>query len=638
MSRGVKGTPRDLRGGLGLISTLVLDRRRALAAFYGVGMLLCLVPLVLPGWPGVNAAPVAAIAVIAGLVTAALLIAPGLPLGVTHVLLGLGTVLIGGLVLEVGGGAASATCSLLFGWVALYAALFLSPRAIVAHVTLTLAGAVLALVALGERDQAAVQALVLAGVSGASAAVVFLLMRQVRAAGERDAMTGLPDRRGLADLVARRGLLDGGERATAIVIDLDRFHAVNVSLGHECGDELLRGVADALRVGAPMGAIVARLGADQFAVLARLEAHRRDGDLDTAAEHGRALAVGLLAAVRGPFTIAGISVEVEARAGIALAPEHGLSVDALLRCAEEATFAATVSIDRAAVGLLRLTGSQGVQGDLGLLAELRSAVGDGQLVLHYQPLVRPLAQRGKRAVVGAEALVRWQHPVRGLLAPGAFLPQAEPTGLIVSLTEWVLGEALRQAAAWRSAGLELGISVNLSARLLMHPGLAELIAEQLAAHAFPPGALTLEVTESAVMDVPERAQAVLEELARLGVLLSIDDFGTGYTSLALLARLPVHELKIDRTFVAGAVDDPKARAVVRSVLELGHRLDLSVTAEGVEDAATASLLTEIGVDVLQGYHLGRPAAAALLASGSALELLDGDGARRAARAVETLGV
>jgi diguanylate cyclase (GGDEF)-like protein len=397
-----------------------------------------------------------------------------------------------------------------------------------------------------------------------------------------------------------------------LLVDLDRFHVVNASLGPDGGDALLRKVAAALLAGTPAGAAVARVGGDEFAILMALPALRREQDMAAAGARAREVASGLLNRVRGPFTISGVDVEVEARVGIAVSPEHGSDLQALLRAAGSATSRANEQPDRIAVSDERALRPGATPGDLALLAELRAGICRGELRVHYQPLL----EAHTRTLVGVEALVRWQHPTRGLLSPELFVPQAEPTGLLMSLTQWVLAEALRQTAAWRAAGvgLSVSVSVNLSARLLLHPNLPALVIEQLRASGLPPAALTLEVTESAVMAVPERAEAVLTQLAGLGVCLSIDDFGTGYTSLALLTRLPVHELKIDRSFVAGCTTNGKDLAVVHSVLELAHRLGMRAVAEGVEDADTADLMVELGADLLQGYHLGRPVPAADLLS------------------------
>jgi diguanylate cyclase (GGDEF)-like protein len=589
---------------------VVLDRRRVLAGFYALGSLLCLVPALVPGWTGTHPLAIAGVGAVAVCVAAGLLRRRVLPVPIAHLVLGVGTLLITAVVFLAGGGAASATFSLAFSWVALYAALFMSFRAVAAHVLLTVAGAVVAVVLLGEGHQAGVQVLTLAGISGASACVVRLLMSQLRATAGRDELTGLLNRRGLTSSVSGRGPLGGADRAAVLLVDLDRFHVVNASLGPDGGDALLRKVAAALVAGTPAGAAVARVGGDEFAILMELPALRREQDMAAAGACAREVASVLLNRMRGPFTISGVDVEVEARVGIAVSPEHGSDLPALLRAAGSATSRANEQPDRIAVSDERALGPGATPGDLALLAELRAGICRGELRVHYQPLL----EAHTRTLVGVEALVRWQHPIRGLLSPELFVPHAEPTGLVVSLTQWVLAEALRQTAAWRAAGVEMAVSANLSARLLLHPNLPALVSEQLRASGLPPAALTLEVTESAVMTVPERAEAVLAQLAGLGVRLSIDDFGTGYTSLALLTRLPVHELKIDRSFVAGCTTNGKDLAVVHSVLELAHRLGMTAVAEGVEDADTADLMVELGADLLQGYHLGRPVPAADLLS------------------------
>jgi len=295
-----------------------------------------------------------------------------------------------------------------------------------------------------------------------------------------------------------------------------------------------------------------------------------------------------------------VELEIGATAGISVAPSHGKDPGELQQRAAVALAAAKragLAWELWTPPLQRASSSE-----LVLQSELRHAIKDGQLRLLYQPVVA--ARTGE--VAGVEALVRWQHPQHGLLAPSAFLAQAERSPLIVELTAWVLEEAVRQGAAWEAAGQRLPMSVNLSARLLVHDGLPDLVAGVLARHQLPAHLLTLEITETAVMANAERAMALLATLRQLGTRTSLDDFGTGFSSLSLLADLALDELKVDRRFVAGSQHGWKDAAIVATLVELGHRLGLHVVAEGVEDEATRVKLAELDYDLLQGYLFARP--------------------------------
>jgi len=411
-----------------------------------------------------------------------------------------------------------------------------------------------------------------------------------------DPLTGLPnralfnDRIGQAVSAAQR---NSGQLAV-LTMDLDRFKHVNDSLGHHMGDLVLREVAYRLHHALQRRTdTVARLGGDEFAVL-----------LPTEGVDGAKLVARKVVEVLGePLTIEGHLVDVGASIGIAGFPEHGGDADTLMRCADVAMYSAK----RGGTGfeVYDSRHDQGTPGRLSLLGELRHAVEHDELVLLYQPKIGLAA----RAATAAEALLRWNHPERGCLAPESFVPFAEQTGYIKAVTRWVLDHALRQCAEWRAGGLELQVSVNISARDLHNPDLPRLLAELAAAHRLRPEQLALEVTESAVMEDPAHALAILERLHAMGVRLAIDDFGTGYSSLAYLKRLPVDELKIDKSFVIGLVRDADDAAIVRATIDLAHHMGLTVTAEGVEDRQVLETLRRLGCDQAQGHYVGRPLAA-----------------------------
>ena len=409
-----------------------------------------------------------------------------------------------------------------------------------------------------------------------------------------DALTGLPNR----TLLRQRSdaALDGADAGTVglMLIDLDRFKEINDTLGHAYGDVVLQAVADRLRATVRGSDTVARLGGDEFAILLPSVVDE---------ESARQLAVRALAAMEAPIEVDGVSLDVDASIGIALSGAHGDDVESLLQNADIAMYSAK---DRG-LGVCVYDASLNDHSPerLGLLGQLRRAIDNGELVLHFQPKI---ALPGAR-VCGVEALVRWVHPQRGLILPGEFIPLAERTPLIRPLTRYVVDAALEQCARWRDAGRVLGVAVNVSARNLLDEHFVEEVEELLAYWQLPASCLELEVTESAIMADPDRARRILTQLAECGVTLSIDDFGAGYTSLAQLKDLPVHQLKIDRSFVAPMAADPSNALIVRSVVELGHNLGLTTVAEGVEDEATRDRLESMGCDVAQGYHICRPMAA-----------------------------
>ncbi|MFD0481958.1 EAL domain-containing protein [Kineococcus sp. GCM10028916] len=412
-----------------------------------------------------------------------------------------------------------------------------------------------------------------------------------------DSLTGLPNRTSFAARLDEelRVVQAGGGSAAVVLLDLDRFKEINDTLGHRCGDLLLQQVGPRVQGVLRAGEFIARLGGDEFALLIT-SPHRGAAAL---ADH-RSVAERVLDALREPFVVGELTLLVAASAGIAMSPEHGSTGELLLQHADVAMYLAKAQhLDLAAY-------SSGLDAHeprrLTLLSQLRTAADTGELVLHYQPLLH----LPSREVRGVEALVRWQHPQEGLLLPSDFVPLAESSGLVQVMTARVLSQACAQASAWLAAGRPLVVSVNVSARSLVDATLPESVAENLAVAGLPAHLLKLEITESAVIADPVRAQDVLARLRDLGVGLSVDDFGTGYTSLAHLRQLPVQELKIDRSFVTTMLSEPRNAVIVQTGVELATRLGLTSVGEGVEDAATLEALAALGCTTAQGFHLARP--------------------------------
>ena len=410
-----------------------------------------------------------------------------------------------------------------------------------------------------------------------------------------DSLTGLPNRvqfrDAVRDAIAHAQTAGDGTTIAVIMLDLDRFKHVNDVLGYRVGDLLLGRVAERLSQQMVRGGdLVARLGGDEFAVLLR------HGDAALA----ESVAARIGAAFDAPLTLEEHTVDMGAGIGIACWPQHATDADVLLSHAEVAMYAAK----RRANGPLMYDASFDAASaqTLSLLTELRQAVERGELRLYLQPKL--MLDNGR--VSGAEALVRWQHPQRGLVPPMEFIPFAEQTGFIRVLTMWVFEEAARHWLALQAEGLALTLSINLSTRDLLDPDLPAKFDALLVKHRVPAEAFCLEITESAIMDDPARALATLNRLSLLGFRLSIDDFGTGYSSLAYLKRLPVDELKIDKSFVMSMEKDADDAKIVRSTIDLAHNLGLTVVAEGVEDAKAWQMLRELECDEAQGYHMGRP--------------------------------
>jgi diguanylate cyclase (GGDEF)-like protein len=378
-----------------------------------------------------------------------------------------------------------------------------------------------------------------------------------------------------------------------MLLDLDRFKEINDALGHGVGDELLRAVAHRLEIPLRPPATLARLGGDEFAVL--LPATTPDRAWDVARS--------LVDALKQPFALESLSVKVDTSVGITLSPDHGDDAQTLVQRADVAMYVAKES--RRGIVLYGPEQDRHYLRRLTIKEELRRAIDGGALRLAFQPKVHHATER----IVGAEALLRWEHPQRGFIPPDELVAVAEHSGLIRPLTEWVLETALSQAALWREAGTPLGLAVNLSARNLTEEDLPERLEAMLARRALAPRHLTLEITEGVIMADLDTALTNMRRLRDLGVGLAVDDFGTGYSSLAYLARLPLSELKIDKSFVFELDRDVGNATIVRSTIELAHKLGMQVVAEGVETAAVWERLKRLGCDLGQGYYFGRPAPA-----------------------------
>lgn len=408
-----------------------------------------------------------------------------------------------------------------------------------------------------------------------------------------DALTGLANRT-LFHKRVYEAILKAprtGRRVGVMLMDLDRFKEINDTLGHHNGDILLQEVAVRLSDSLSSDATIARLGGDEFAIL-----------LDDVSSVDGAVAKAdcMLEALRKPFELDHLSLDIAASIGVALYPDHGDVAETLLQRADVAMYAAKAA--SIGVELYSPQHDQYSPRRLALIGDLRRAIERSELVLHYQPKVDLRTGR----VVGVEALVRWRHPRFGFLNPEEFLGIAEQTGLIHQLTTYVLRAGLEECRAWHDRGLQFGVSINISARNLVDVSLPNHVAGLLADAGLDASLLTLEIVETSIMADPNRTIAVLQELNAMGVRLSVDDFGTGYSSLSYLKRLPVHEVKIDKSFVFSMTGDPSDAAIVSSIVDLGANLGLTVVAEGIEDAATATRLIELGCSIGQGYYLGRP--------------------------------
>ncbi|KGU86380.1 EAL domain-containing protein [Pseudomonas mediterranea] len=410
-----------------------------------------------------------------------------------------------------------------------------------------------------------------------------------------DPLTGLPNRMLFSDR-AEQALASAQlhKRGCALLlVDLDHFKNINDSLGHSVGDELLKGVAERFQELFVPGVTLARLGGDEFAVL-----------VENCSQPGQAavLAQRILDALKEPLRLDSHALFINASIGISLFPGDALSAGQLLRNADSALFKAK-SAGRDGYALYTEELTAHAQQRVEIAFELRRALAQQELRVHYQPVHDLASSR----LIGVEALVRWEHPVRGLISPAEFIPVAERTGLIAQIDGWVMAQACRQMCQWQQAGVALTfVAVNVSSRLFAHRELYEQVSQVLHETGLDPAFLELEVTESAVMEDPEVALEQMHRLRELGVRLAIDDFGTGYSSLLRLKRLPVQKLKIDQGFVAGLPWDEDDAAIVRVIIALARSMGMQVHAEGIEQREQARFLLEQGSEMGQGYWFGRP--------------------------------
>jgi diguanylate cyclase (GGDEF)-like protein len=415
-----------------------------------------------------------------------------------------------------------------------------------------------------------------------------------------DPLTDLPNRILFRDRVQQAIALASRTKATLAVmlIDLDRFKEINDSLGHHHGDLLLQQIGPRLQKLLRETDTIARLGGDEFAIL------MVNVPDPAAAIH---VADKIREELQKPFPVQGITLHIDASIGIALHPGHGKTVDQLLQRSDVAMYMAKASGSGREVYVAQR--DENSPSKLALIGELRYAIDGNELLLHYQPKVH--LRTGD--IQGVEALVRWQHPLRGLMPSGDFVPIAENTGLIEPMTMKILKLALQQARRWQDEGLDLSVAVNLSVRNLLDPKLPQEIAKLLTRYNVEPARLELEITESSIMFDPQRAREILVRLSAMGIRLAIDDFGTGHSSLAYLKELPVHTLKIDKSFIINMTADDNDLVIVQSTIDLAHNLGLEVIAEGVETEEVWNKLKLLGCDLAQGYWRGRPVPAEDLA-------------------------
>ncbi|MEI8297099.1 MAG: EAL domain-containing protein [Pseudomonadota bacterium] len=411
----------------------------------------------------------------------------------------------------------------------------------------------------------------------------------IRTLAYSDRLTGLMNRTAFTDALAN-ALGPRKRRIAVALINVRRFRRINECLGYAVGDAVLRQIGDRLTDPPALGTAVGRVAGDYFAMFTTLEAGA------SATTWG----ARLLERLATPVLVSAQAIDVSTAVGLAVAPDDSRDADDLLRCADLALERARR--ENATLYCYDSTLRIATREQLSLLGELQRAIEEDELVLAFQPKLR--LSNGE--LCGAEALLRWQHPSRGLLPPVAFIPFAEQTGFIRKVTRWALRAGIRTGAAWARAGRPLPLSVNISADDLADPALADYVHEILTEYGLDPSLLTLELTESGFIADPERALARLEALSVLGVRLSIDDFGTGYSSLSYLARMPVNELKIDRSFVIAIQEREEVASIVRAAAEMAHCLGLSVVAEGIEDEDTAQRLASLGCDLGQGYLYAKP--------------------------------
>lgn len=423
--------------------------------------------------------------------------------------------------------------------------------------------------------------------------------REREAQSPKDPLTGLPTRQLFEGVLAQAvQLADASQQRLALLfINLDGFKSINESFGHVAGDQVLREVAKRLRA-LSLPHMTARMSGDEFLMLLTGNPQGRDAS---------ALVAGVIAALGAPYPLDGREATLSCSIGVAMYPEHGAKSTVIVHA--HAAMAAAKAAGGASHAFFEERMIKGMRDDVELLRDLRSALDRKQLELYYQPKIHTPSGE----ITGAEALLRWNHPQRGVVSPALFIPIAERYGLINAIGRWVIDETCRQSRAWRDEGLRMRVAINLSVHQLRQPDLAAWLRTALKRHQVNPDLITCEVTESSAMDDTETTTRVLGELDRIGVHISIDDFGTGHSSLAYLRKLPADELKIDRSFVMDLETSEEARKVAVAVINLAKALDLKVVAEGVETEAQNRILREFGCDQLQGYLFAKPMSAKALA-------------------------
>ena len=414
--------------------------------------------------------------------------------------------------------------------------------------------------------------------------------QSIRRLAYEDTLTGLMNRTAFSSALGEALREAAGAPIGVAVINLHRFRRINEHLGYSVGDAVLTEIAARIASVPSAKSAVARLAADQFAAYTQLASR----------EGLHAWGTSILLALAEPVIVEAQPIDISATLGLVLSAEPGTSHDELMRCADLALDCARR--EKRAFAIYQEALKPAARDQLSLLGELRRAVEHDELRLYFQPKIEFRTGR----VAGAEVLLRWQHPARGLLTPVDFIPFAEQTGFIRWLTRWTLDHSMAQAAQWQRAGMALNLAVNISSEDIGDSRFDSRVAALLSRHQLPPSLLTLELTETGFIEDPARALHMLDALAALGVGLSIDDFGTGYSSLSQLARMPVDEMKIDRSFLQSLESDPEFATVVRSAIDMGHGLGLKVVAEGIETPAAAGTLREFGCDIAQGFFYAKP--------------------------------
>ncbi len=408
-----------------------------------------------------------------------------------------------------------------------------------------------------------------------------------------DSITDLPNRLLLMDRLEQAIQTALRQKASLafLILDIDGFKEINDTLGHYNGDRLLKQVVSRLQGMVRKSDTLARVGADEFAILMQIKSNNEN-------------IIRIISKIQKifikPFSIDGLEFEIQASIGVSIFPEHGKGMDTIMQRANLALFAAKQDSKKYIVYSSRLDKHNPHR--LTMMGELRQAIENDELILHFQPKIN----LHTRKVIGTEALVRWQHPEHGFMAPDEFIPMAERTGLIKPLSIWVMNHALSQTEKWHRQNIKLSVAINLSPVTFLDTELPNRIIGMLSLYSVPPEFVIFEITESSMIKEPSLAMEIMNRLTEIGIKISIDDFGTGYSSFAYLKDLPTSELKIDKSFVTDMLEKENGTAIVKSVIDLAHNLNLNVVAEGVENKETALSLQKMGCDVLQGYYISKP--------------------------------